>query len=115
MNLDLAKINRRIAALKAERKQRIAKVREQVAKDEQHYRRRDLDPAPVLALLEKRALEQGYAGIKTYCEVRGICWRQIMRVKASGWITEKFADDLCSKLLVPFATVYPYELILDVA
>lgn len=108
MNLP-PRINQKIRELKAERTLRIAKVREQVAKDKKHYRKGDLDPAPVLELLRKRALENGYGGIRVYCEVLGICDRNVERVKASGWITEKFADEMCCKLLVPFVTVYPYE------
>lgn len=125
--MSLTKINRLIAALRAERKVRTAKVREQIAKDKKHLRKGDVDPAKVLAILERRVQEYAAThlsdrddqiqkvGLGTFCEVNSLCERQIQRAKASGWMTFNMADKICCSLGVPTATVYPYELILDVA
>jgi hypothetical protein len=114
----LRRIDRRIRELKALRQANFEQVRKQIALDKKRHQRGNVDPAKVLALLEKRVAEYGADhssnhnlafGFRQFCDVTGLPYRQILRAKASGWMTFNMADKICCRLGVPTATVYPYE------
>jgi hypothetical protein len=126
MNLP-ARINRIFRDLKAERKANFEQLQKDIEEDKRKLRRGCVDPAKVLEILDRRVREyaathlsdrddqvQG-VGLGTFCEINSLSERQILRAKASGWMTFNMADKICCCLGVPTATVYPYELILDVA
>jgi hypothetical protein len=114
----MRRIDRHIRELKAIRKANVEWVREQIEADKRNLERGNVDPAKVLALLEKRVQEYGADhssdhnlafGFRHFCDVTGLPYRQILRAKASGWMTFNMADKICCRLGVPTATVYPYE------
>jgi hypothetical protein len=117
----LLRIDRRIRELKAIRKANFERVQKEIQSDKRKYRKGHVDPSKVLAILECRVAEYAAThlsdrddqvhsvGLGTFCEVMSLPERQILRAKASGWMSFNMADKICCRLGVPTATVYPYE------
>jgi Na+-transporting NADH:ubiquinone oxidoreductase subunit NqrA len=71
-----------------------------------------LDASPLLELVQRRVQEmqdEVNAGLEVLCELRNLEARTIRRIKATGKVSYLQADEICCRLGVPTACIYPFE------
>lgn len=71
-----------------------------------------LDASALLGLIERRVAEYRAdtgGGLRGLCQTRNLPYRTVLRIKASGLVSEVMLDELANRLGVPTVCIYPYE------